>query len=55
MLIVPDADAFAVEVKIAPRDIDQVYVGQTASMRFAALIRRQRPRSRGRSVWSPPI
>ena len=27
MLIVPDADALAVEVKIAPRDIDQVYVG----------------------------
>jgi HlyD family secretion protein len=35
MLIVPDADALAVEVKIAPRDIDQMYVGQTATMRFA--------------------
>ena len=29
MLIVPDADALAVEVKIAPRDVDQVYVGRT--------------------------
>jgi HlyD family secretion protein len=28
MLIVPDADALAIEDKIAPRDIDQVYVGQ---------------------------
>jgi len=43
MLIVPDADALAVEVKIAPRDIDQVYVGQTASMRFAALDQKTTP------------
>jgi HlyD family secretion protein len=43
MLIVPDADALAVEVKIAPRDIDQVYVGQTASMRFAAFDQKTTP------------
>jgi HlyD family secretion protein len=43
MLIVPDADALAVEVKIAPRDIDQVYVGQTASMRFAAFNQKTTP------------
>jgi len=43
MLIVPDADALAVEVKISPRDIDQVYVGQTATMRFAAFDQRTTP------------
>ena len=50
MLIVPDADALAVEVKIAPRDIDQVYVGQTASMRFAAFDQKTTPEVEGRSV-----
>jgi HlyD family secretion protein len=43
MLIVPDADALAVEVKIAPRDIDQVYIGQTSSMRFAAFDQKTTP------------
>ena len=43
MLIVPDADALAVEVKIPPRDIDQVYVGQAASMRFAAFDQKTTP------------
>jgi HlyD family secretion protein len=43
MLIVPDADALAVEVKIAPRDIDQVFVGQAASMRFAAFDQKTTP------------
>ena len=37
------ADALAVEVKIAPRDIEQVYVGQTASMRFAAFDQKTTP------------
>jgi HlyD family secretion protein len=43
MLIVPDADALAVEVKISPRDIDQVYVAQTATMRFAAFNQKTTP------------
>ena len=47
MLIVPDADTLAVEVKIAPRDIDQVYVGQTASMRFAAFNQKTTPEIEG--------
>jgi HlyD family secretion protein len=47
MLIVPDADALAVEVKIAPRDIDQVYVGQTAAMRFAAFDQKTTPEIEG--------
>jgi HlyD family secretion protein len=47
MLIVPDAEALAVEVKIAPRDIDQVYIGQTASMRFAAFNQKTTPEIEG--------
>jgi HlyD family secretion protein len=47
MLIVPDADALAVEVKIAPRDIDQVYASQVASMRFAAFNQKTTPAIKG--------
>src|SRR5215475_11792801 len=32
MLIVPDADALAFEVKVATSDIDQIYAGQIAAM-----------------------
>jgi HlyD family secretion protein len=47
MLIVPDSDALAVEVKVAPRDIDQVYVGQEATMRFAAFNQKTTPEIEG--------
>jgi len=47
MLIVPDSDSLAVEVKIAPRDIDQVYRGQTAAMRFAAFDQKTTPELEG--------
>lgn len=47
MLIVPDNDVLAVEVKIAPRDIEQVYVGQLAVMRFAALNQHTTPEIEG--------
>jgi membrane fusion protein, type I secretion system len=43
MLIVPDADALAIEAKITPRDIDQVYVGQSATLRFAAFNQKTTP------------
>jgi HlyD family secretion protein len=56
MLIVPDADALAVDVKIAPRDIDQVYMGQTATMRFAAFNQKTTPEIEGQvSTLSPDI
>lgn len=56
MLIVPDADALAVEVKITPRDIGQVYVGQTATMRFAAFDQKTTPEIEGQvSVVSADI
>ena len=56
MLIVPDTDALAVEVKIAPRDIEQVYVGQTASMHFAAFNQKTTPELQGAvSMVSPDL
>jgi HlyD family secretion protein len=47
MLIVPDVDALAIEVKIPTRDIDQVYFGQTATMRFATFNQRTTPEIEG--------
>ena len=48
MLIVPDADALTVEVKIAPQDIDQLYLGQAASLRFTAFNQRVTPEIGGK-------
>ena len=47
MLIVPDADTLLVEVKIAPQDIDQLYRGQTATLRFTAFNMRTTPEIKG--------
>jgi len=47
MLIVPEADALSAEVKIAPQDIDQVRVGQTAVVRFPAFSQRTTPELEG--------
>ena len=47
MLIVPDADALAIEVKIAPREIDQVYFGQTATNAVCGFQSEDDPRDRG--------
>ncbi len=47
MLIVPDADALIVEVKITPQDIDHVHLGQSAIMRFAAFNQRTTPEVKG--------
>ena len=56
MLIVPDADALTVEAKIAPQDIDQLYLGQLASLRFTAFNQRTTPEIGGKvSLISPDI
>jgi HlyD family secretion protein len=47
MLIVPDADTLTVEVKIAPQDIDQLYIGQKAILRFSAFNQRTTPEIQG--------
>jgi HlyD family secretion protein len=47
MLIVPDAETLAVEVKIPPQDIDHVHVGQDALLRFSAFNQRTTPEIKG--------
>lgn len=47
MLIVPVADALAIEVRIAPQDIDQVQLGQHALLRFSAFSQRTTPEVNG--------
>jgi HlyD family secretion protein len=47
MLIVPEADLLTVEAKISPQDIDQLYVGQPASLRFSAFNQRTTPEIQG--------
>jgi len=47
MLIVPEADLLIVEAKISPQDIDQLYLGQPASLRFSAFNQRTTPEIQG--------
>jgi HlyD family secretion protein len=47
MLIVPEADALEVEVRVAPQDIDQIRLGQGASLRFTAFNQRTTPELNG--------
>lgn len=46
--IVPQSARLMVEVRIAPNDIDQVHVGQTARMRFSAFNRNTTPEVSGK-------
>lgn len=43
MMVVPTGDALAIEVRIAPGDIDQVSIGQRAVLRFPGLSRETTP------------
>ena len=43
MTIIPSDDKLAVEVRIAPTDIDQVTIGQKATLRFSAFNQRTTP------------
>jgi HlyD family secretion protein len=47
MLIVPDTDTLKIEAKIAPQDVDQLRVGQTAVLRFSAFSQRTTPEING--------
>ncbi|GJD53794.1 Type I secretion system membrane fusion protein PrsE [Methylobacterium crusticola] len=47
MLIVPSADSLVVEVRVSPQDIDQVGLGQGASLRFPNFDRRTTPELAG--------
>ena len=48
MMIVPQDDPVLARVRIDARDIDQVFLGQAASLRFSAFNRRQVPIVLGR-------
>ena len=47
MLIVPQADVLVVEAKIAPKDIDEIRLQQSAVLRFTAFNQRTTPEVHG--------
>lgn len=47
MLIVPESDLLSVEARVSPQDIDQLYLGQDASLRFSAFNQRTTPEVKG--------
>ena len=47
MQVVPDDDSLAVEARIVPSDIDKLWVGQSASLRFSAFNTRTTPQIDG--------
>jgi HlyD family type I secretion membrane fusion protein len=54
LTIVPENAILRIEVKIQPNDIDQLYVGQTAKLRFSAFSSRDTPELYGKiSLISP--
>ena len=50
MLIVPDADTLIIEAKVAPQQIDQLHLGQQATLRFAAFNQRTTPELNGEVI-----
>ncbi len=56
MLIVPETDKLIVEAKVQPQDVDQLYVGQSATLRFSAFNQRTTPELNGvLSMVSPDV
>ena len=51
MEIVPDADQLVIEVKVSPDDVDQVQVGQDATIRFPSFNRSNTPEFGGRVAY----
>ena len=47
MQIVPQADDLSVEAKVPPQEIDQLYIGQAAGLRFSAFNQRTTPEISG--------
>lgn len=50
MLIVPDADTLIIEAKVAPQQIDQLHLGQQATLRFVAFNQRTTPELNGEVI-----
>jgi len=51
MEIVPDADQLVIEVMVSPDDVDQVQVGQEATVRFSSFNRSNTPEIGGRVAY----
>ncbi len=51
MMIVPDEETLAFEVKVAPTDIDQITLGQVSTLRFPAFSRDTTPEISGHVSW----
>ena len=47
MLLVPDNEELAVEVRVMPQDIDHLHLGQEANLRFSAFNQRKTPEVEG--------
>lgn len=54
MQIVPSADALVVEARVAPQDIDQVRIGQNATLRLSAFSQQITPEVEGQLTVSRP-
>jgi HlyD family secretion protein len=50
MLIVPDADTLIIEAKVAPQQIDQLHLGQQATLRVVAFNQRTTPELNGEVI-----
>ena len=56
MVIVPEADNLVVEAKVRPQDVDQLHVGQLATLRFTTFNQRTTPELNGLlSMVSPDV
>lgn len=51
MLLVPEGQTLSVELKVAPNDIDQVHIDQTARLRFTAFNQRTTPEVEGQVTF----
>lgn len=54
LTIVPQDAALQVEVKVQPTDIDQIFMGQTAKLRFSAFSSRETPELVGSVAFVSP-
>jgi HlyD family secretion protein len=54
MLIAPDDGEIVIEARLPPKEVDQVFVGQTATIRFSAFNRTTTPELHGRLAYVSP-
>lgn len=47
MLIVPQSDLLVIDAKVSPNDVDQIYLGQTAFVKFSSFNQKTTPERQG--------